>query len=243
MMEIMKKISRKQENMRDAAPVTVVFLGDSVTQGCFECYMTSETSLQTVFDYKSAYSSAVGDILHALYPMAQVNIVNSGISGDSAPGGLARLERDVLSYHPDLVVLSYGLNDSTKGREGIATYAEALEGILSALAQRGIETVFLTQNFMATKTSPHIKDEPVFVSLSRDFARIQNEGILAEYFEKARALSAKYGARVCDLYAVWEAMAAAGVDTTELLSNKLNHPVREFHRYMAVKLVETMLFQ
>ena len=35
--------------------------------------------------------------------------------------------------------------------------------------------------------------------------------------------------------------AAAGVDVTELLSNKLNHPIREFHRYMAAKLVETML--
>ena len=33
-----------------------------------------------------------------------------------------------------------------------------------------------------------------------------------------------------------------GVNTTELLANKLNHPIREIHTYMAMKLLECMLF-
>jgi hypothetical protein len=40
---------------------------------------------------------------------------------------------------------------------------------------------------------------------------------------------------------VWEAMARAGVNTTELLANKLNHPIREIHYYMAMKIIETIL--
>ena len=44
-----------------------------------------------------------------------------------------------------------------------------------------------------------------------------------------------------DLHSVWEKMIAAGVDVTELLSNKLNHPIREIHYYMAMKIVEAML--
>ena len=44
-----------------------------------------------------------------------------------------------------------------------------------------------------------------------------------------------------DLYALWKAMIVGGVDVSELLSNKLNHPMREYHSYIAVKLVETML--
>ena len=31
-----------------------------------------------------------------------------------------------------------------------------------------------------------------------------------------------------------------GVDITELLSNKYNHPIREIHYYTAVKVVEKM---
>ena len=241
MMEIVKKLQAKQSDLRGAPAVTIAFLGDSVTQGCFECYMTSKTTLETVFDYKHAYSTAVGDILHTLYPSVQVNIVNSGISGDSAVGGAKRLERDVLSHRPDLVVLSFGLNDSTKGREGIGEYAAALEEMMIKLRAEGIEVIFLTQNFMCQKTSPHIMNEPLFVSLAERFAEIQKSGVLGEYFAAAREVAKKHGAVLCDLYAVWEAMAAAGVDVTELLSNKLNHPTREFHRYMAAKLVETML--
>jgi len=36
-------------------------------------------------------------------------------------------------------------------------------------------------------------------------------------------------------------MAAAGMDTTALLSNHINHPVRVFHNYMAIKLIECIL--
>ena len=35
-------------------------------------------------------------------------------------------------------------------------------------------------------------------------------------------------------------MFYSGVDVTELLSNKLNHPIREFHYYTAIKLLETI---
>ena len=41
--------------------------------------------------------------------------------------------------------------------------------------------------------------------------------------------------------AVAEKLLSVGVDTTELLANKLNHPAREFHYYMAIKLLETIL--
>lgn len=240
-MRIIEKLRNKQEGLRTAPPVTIAFLGDSVTQGCFECYQTSDTGIQTVFDSKNAFATKVGEILHTLYPTVQVNIINSGISGDSAAGGAARLERDVLAYRPDLAVISFGLNDSTAGREGLTRYLDSLRAILSSLRERDIEVIFLTENFMCTKTSPHIRHIPLFVSLSERFAGIQREGILADYFAAVRELCKEYGAQVCDLYAIWEAMAAAGVDTTELLSNKLNHPIREFHSYMAVKLVETML--
>ena len=36
-------------------------------------------------------------------------------------------------------------------------------------------------------------------------------------------------------------MAQIGINVTELLANKLNHPIREFHYYIAIKLLETIL--
>jgi len=242
-MKIIRLMKEKQEDLTKNKPVTIAFLGDSVTQGCFECYLTGPNSLQTVFDYKSAFSTRVREILNLLYPSVQVNVINSGISGDSAPVGLQRLERDVLCYNPDLVVVSYGLNDSTGGLAKLNAYTGALEGIFSRLQAAGIETVFLTQNYMNTKTSPHLKDE-LFINLSKTFASdVQNSGVLKAYFAAAREVCEKYGVKICDLYPVWEKLEKAGVDVTELLANKLNHPVRELHYYMAMKIVETIFFE
>ena len=48
-MKIIEKINAKNKNIYENNPVTIAFLGDSVTQGCFECYLTSPTTLDTVF--------------------------------------------------------------------------------------------------------------------------------------------------------------------------------------------------
>ena len=111
-MKIVEKLKAKNTDILNSKPITIAFLGDSVTQGCFECYLTSETTLQTVFDYQNAYSTRLKEILNILYPSVQFNIINSGISGDGTTFGLERLERDIIAYNPDLCVVSFGLNDS-----------------------------------------------------------------------------------------------------------------------------------
>ena len=238
-MKTIEKIAAKSRDIYGAKPVTIAFLGDSVTHGCFECYKTGETSLDTVFDRKNAFSTRVGQMLGILYPNAQVNIVNSGISGDCATNGNNRLERDVLSCNPDLVVVSYGLNDSCSGLEAIENYAIALKSIFTRLQEKGIEVIFLTQNYMNTKTSVHIHDD-YFKGLAEMFAGVQNGGILKKYFERATQVCDEMQIPVCDIYAKWEQMDKGGVDVTELLSNKFNHPIRELHYYTAIKLLETM---
>ncbi len=240
-MKIAKLFNEKQNNLSGVKPITIAFLGDSVTQGCFECYTTSETTFDTVFDYKSAYSTRVREILNTLYPTVQINIINAGISGDSAPAGLKRLERDVLSFNPDLVVVSYGLNDSVSGIENIDNYANALTEIFKKLKENNIETIFLTQNYMNTTISPHIKEEVLLNLAVKLKDKVQNNNTLKEYFVKAKELAKKFDVTVCDLYSVWEKMDKAGVRVTDLLANKLNHPIREYHYYIAIKLIECML--
>ena len=236
-MEIIEKIKNKKDYYHHK-PVTIAFLGDSVTQGCFECYTTSETTLETVYDYKSAYSARLKEILNIIYPQVQINIINSGISGDGAANGLKRLERDILDYNPDLCVVSYGLNDSC-GKD-IDAYKKALTEIFSALKERGVEFIFLTQNYMCSETDCSLKDK-LFKDLSVSFSAIQNAGILKSFMSAAKELCLKYGGKVCDLYNVWEKMQDCGVETTKLLANKLNHPIREYHYYIAIKLLEIMV--
>lgn len=238
-MKVAQKIFDKRY-MYDNDPVTIAFLGDSVTQGCFECYFNENEGLETVYDYSSAFSTRVREILNLLYPYAQINIVNSGISGGAAPGGLRRLERDVLRYHPDLVVVSFGLNDCCNPNISLEEYKDALRGIFTQLRERNIEGIFLTQNYMNTKASRRIQGDDLW-EMCKEHAQKQNDGVLKQYMQEAAAVARECGAEVCDLYAVWEKLEANGVNTNMLLANGINHPVREFHHYMAMKIVEKIL--
>ncbi len=234
-MQILKKISAKNEDIYNANPVTIVFLGDSVTQGCFEAYMKNGR-VETMFDQEQAFSVKVKKILNYLCPSAQVNIINSGLSGDSAPNGCKRFERDVTPYKPDLVVVGFALNDSTRGEDGKADYKNALVGIFDKVKALGAECILLTPNMMNDRVSPHTQDE-FLKDLANKFMKVDVEA----YSELAKQTAVENGVAVCDVYGTWSKMQQNGVDVTELLSNKLNHPTREMHWLTAFMLVQTML--
>lgn len=238
-MEFVKKLARKNADFAAAEPVCAAFLGDSVTHGCFEIHEAPGGGIAPVYDYDSVYHAECRRLLCACFPAAPVNIINAGISGSNAPEGLKRLQRDVLRYSPDLVVVCLGLNDVNGGQEGLEEYGGALEGIFSSLREREIETVFLTPNMLNTYVSPLTVPASV-VDYAAVTAEFQNSGVMDAYMDRARQAARAHGVPVCDCYAKWKRLYAAGADTTALLSNYINHPTREMHRMFAQELFASL---
>ena len=240
-MKILEKLRAKHNNMYGNESVTVAFIGDSITQGCFECYFNANGGIETVYDYKSAFATRFREILNIIYPNVQLNVINSGISGDGALGVLRRLERDVLRFSPDLVIINSGLNDCVMGGdEKLDSYAKALEAIFEKCKAAGAECIMLTECMLNDTVSPHILSDKLMVEYAERFMAVQKSGLLDKYFDKAREVARAANVPVCDQYAIWTLMNSKGVNTTELLANKLNHPIREWHYYMAIKLIETI---
>ena len=179
-------------------------------------------------------------IFTVLYPNVPINIINAGISGDSAPGGLKRLERDVISYHPDLTVVCFGLNDCMGGMENIDAYYSALKEIFTRLQAAGSEVIFMTANMMNTKVSCHITDT-LFAEIAASSMQKQNDGVLERFFEAGKKAASECDVKICDVYAKWKLMAKNGVDTTEILANKINHPSESLNWLFAYSLVEVMM--
>ena len=240
-MKIVQKMAAKLQNNLACEGVTIAFLGDSVTQGCFDIYQQLGGGIETYYEQKHTYERGVWEILSMLYPSCPINVINAGISGDSAPGGLARVERDVLRHQPDLCVVCYGLNDACATDDGsIARYTGALRGIFNAIQAAGIELIFMTPNMMNTHVSPHLTN-PAFVTIAEATAKRQTSGGFDQHIEAARALCRELSVPVCDCYAIWKTLHASGVNTTELLANKINHPTPAMNRMFAYELVKTML--
>ncbi len=239
-MKITQILDAKNKDNWDAPGATIAFLGDSVTQGCFEIYWRTEEALDTVFENENSYSRHVADILSMLYPKAAPAIINAGISGDNAVHAVTRLEQDVLSHKPDLTVVALGINDCVKADETPEEYLEALGTIFDRLREAGSEIIFLTGNMMCTSLSPFVKD-PKTIEIIEDILKAQQAALPDQYFDAAKALCAERGIPVCDCYKIWRSMDAAGVNITELLANKANHPIRPLTWLFAVELVKTML--
>ena len=239
-MRIADMLAAKCQSRKQNPTPTIAFLGDSITQGCFELFWNQDGTLDVVTDSEHAFPRYVGQILAMLYPKGFPTIINAGASGGTAVNGLERLERDVLSHGPDLTVVSFGVNDCMGGEAALPHYLDALGGIFDALEAAGSEVIFLTQNMLCTELSPHVTD-PGIAEICRENFRIQRYGELDHYFEEARKLCESRGIPVCDCYAIWQGMDAAGVNVTELLANRCNHPTREMNWLFAVELVKTML--
>lgn len=238
-MKILQKINAKANDHFNHEGVTIAFLGDSVTQGCFDIYKNEKNEIETFFDKRHSYERYFFDILCMLFPNVTVNIINAGISGDRATRGAERVENDVIRHAPDLTIVCYGLNDCSENEKSILTYTEALEKIFDKLSAAGSEIIFMTPNMMNTKISPHLKDND-FITVAENCAKLQNDGTFDAHIEAARTLCRKKSIPVCDCYAIWKTMYENGVDTTELLANKINHPTQEMNKLFAVELVKTI---
>ncbi len=239
-MKFTELLAEKSKDIYGARPVTAAFLGDSVTQGCFECYKDERGNIETIFERGNSYVSKFGEIVNMLYPRAQLNIINAGLSGGTAEQAVQRLERDVLRFQPDLLVVGFALNDSGGREAGLAKYCESLREIFRRGKEAGAEVIFLTPNLMCDYSSAHLT-EPILSGLANAFATEAAREMLDKYVKAAEEVAKEMSVPVCDCYSVWKNMQKSGVDITALLANYLNHPTRKMQWLAAFKLAE-MLF-
>ena len=238
-LNILRRLAEKNRDVPGKPPVTIAFLGDSVTQGCFELRKT-ETAFGTVTDSQSSYIYKLKTILDAFYPHASCNVVNGGVSGSSAQHGLERLHRDILRYEPDLVVVCFGLNDSYAGTDYLPVYLSSLEKIFTAVQNSGADCIFLTPNMRSLSVSPRIVEE-YQIELAKTHAENARRNVLEAFLGEASRLAAGKGIPMCDCFRKWKKFYENGVDINDLLSNFINHPTRDMHWMFAFALMDTIL--
>ena len=147
-----------------------------------------------------------------------VSAINAGIAGDSLIGMEKRLERDVLRYQPDLVLINGSLNwDDQMGTT--AFYKALLEKVVSRIQDRTeADIILLTPNGM-------VGDEHACRRLD-------------ERVEAIREVAAEKKVCLADTYAVWEKARDMGCPWQELLANRFNHPGVEGHEVYAITLMK-----
>lgn len=215
----------------------IVFFGDSITEGCFELFDNHCGGIDVIRDIPSGYASLVTERLKKRFGEDEVIAFNAGVGGETAADGLKRIDSDVIAKKPDIVTVCFGLNDICQ--TPYDDYGNALAEIFKRLKGIGAKVVFMTPNTVNTYVHP--LNLEILTGTAESCAERQNNGTVDMLMDIARRRAAEYGVPVCDAYAVWKRMSGYGIDTTALLCNHINHPIRGMHRLFADMLEKTVM--
>ena len=201
-------VSKTAELLRAGTePVRVVCFGDSVT-GVY--YHTGG---------RRAYPELLPIALKRLYPNAQVEVFNAGISGNSTVDALKRLDSDVLAHKPRLVMVMFGLNDMT--RVPMEEYEANLATIIQKCREAGAEVMLCTPNSVAETSA-------------RPIAK------LIEYIAGIRRVSDREKAPVVDCYAAYEAVRSEDPFKWLMLMSDEIHPNMMGHKLFAERIAQAI---
>ena len=224
-MNIKEKIMLDKDGLYEYGPINIVIFGDSVSHGSVNGYI----------DYESVYWNRLKKKMNLFRDYIPVNMINASIGGTTARRSLARLERQVLIHEPDLVIISFGLNDVNGSLE---EYIASLEEIFSKCLFAGVDVIFMTPNMLNTRVADDTPEE--YRNYAIKTAAMQNNGRMDEYMAAAVETAKKMGVAVCDCYSRWKEISDKQ-DVTMLLANRINHPIPEMHQLFADALYEMII--
>jgi len=192
--------------LKNGKDVRIVCFGDSITG---RYYHTGS---------RLAYPDLVEQGLRRLFPKGQITVINAGISGNSTPAGLKRMDRDVISKKPHLVIVMYGMNDLVMDRQ--ESFAANMKTIIKRARDSGAAVLLCTQN-----------------SIYPGSARRPQER-LARYTQIIRDVGKETNASVADCYAAYEAIRERDPKEWAMLMSETIHPNLNGHRVFAQTIVE-----
>ncbi|MBN2160774.1 MAG: hypothetical protein JW807_15405 [Spirochaetes bacterium] len=195
-------LQKTKQRLASGEPLRLVALGDSLTQGWM---------------VRKGYVDFLAEMITRHYPKSDVTIMNRGIPGDTAEGGLYRLRDDVLDADPDLVLIQFALND-------------AYTGVPADRFKNTVKTIIYQ---IRADT-----DAEVLLITSVPIMHESEDRVAGEFYARIEALAREEGLPVARVHAYWKRKVGEGADFASLVQGDGVHPNLEGHRIMAEAVFE-----
>lgn len=168
-------LGHTKAKLRAGKTLTVVALGSSSTTGF------------GTFGSGATFPDVMKQELLRLRPSARIELINSGRIMDNLSGNVARIDKDVLHYEPDLVVWQIGTNDVVW--RGIADNTkEMLSNAVKKLKAANTDIVLMDLQYapLVLASERHTRMEQIIT----DVAREQKVGQFPRFLLMKRAIEA-----------------------------------------------------
>ncbi len=166
-----------------------------------------------------AYPSRLQTELSGRFPEVAIRVINRGKGGEDAPEELARLSRDVIPEHPDLVIWQVGTNAVLR-RDDLAADGERLERGVAQLKIGGSDIVLMDLQY-----APRVVARAGYATMERliaDTAKRERVGLFRRF----------------DIMRHWQDIARA--DAPAMVGPDGLHMTDQGYRCLAVDLAEAL---
>ena len=199
--ELRKYVERTRQELESGADATIVCFGDSITAG---------------YAVRRGFPSFWLESLRQRFPDSKIEMINSGISGDTSQDGLGRLDWAVLSYEPDLVTINFGINDCVLGLS-----LEEFEMNLVVMVRR-------------IRAGP---DSEILLLSSQPLESPPYDQRVLDYYQTVERVAKEMNVGFVDVYGAWMKRVRAGMPLDSLILPGLDHPNEAGYRIIAEELM------
>jgi acyl-CoA thioesterase I len=194
-------VEKTRHDLESGCKVTIVAFGDSITAG---------------YCVRRGFPSFWKQMMAEKYPEASMEMINSGISGDTSLDGLARLDWAVLSYEPDLVTINFGINDCVLGLDLEEFEMNFVEMVRRIHAGPNSEILLLSSQPL--ETPPY-------------------DRLVQDYYQAIERVAREMDVGFVDVYGAWMRRVRAGTPLGSLILPGLDHPNEAGYKIIAEELM------
>ena len=199
--ELRKYVERTRQEIESGADATIVCFGDSITAG---------------YAVRRGFPSFLLESLRQRFPDSKIEMINSGISGDTSQDGLSRLDWAVLSYEPDLVTINFGINDCVLGLS-----LEEFEMNLVEMVRR-------------IRAGP---DSEILLLSSQPLESPPYDQRVLDYYQTVERVAKEMNVGFVDVYGAWMKRVRVGMPLDSLILPGLDHPNEAGYKIIAEELM------
>jgi lysophospholipase L1-like esterase len=143
--------------IRRGAALVIVAIGSSSTQGV------------GASDQAHTYPALLAEELRRRWPRLTVTVVNKGVGGEDAEQMLARFTRDVLPYHPQLVIWQTGSN-SVLQRRDVQSYEQTIREGITRLKAAHMDVILMDPQY-----APRILGRPIHKAILDTLSEVSHD--------------------------------------------------------------------
>ena len=143
--------------IRRGEALVIVAIGSSSTQGV------------GASDQAHTYPALLAEELQRRWPRLAVTVVNKGVGGEDAEQMLARFPRDVLPYHPQLVIWQTGSNSALQSRD-VQSYEHTIREGIARLKEARMDVILMDPQY-----APRILGRPIHKAIVDTIGEVSND--------------------------------------------------------------------